>query len=107
MIPINLVKRMCNVASNWTGYTHQWNKPSYYEYRQFFMASTHGDSDTMTAEIMGWRAFMDDTEKVKREAMVGCPASQEGGYKSDCSKCSLCSGTEGKGNKSVYIFNHS
>lgn len=106
-MPIELIKRMCNVAFNWTGYTHQWNKPSYYEYRQFFMASTHGDGDTMTAEIMGWRAFMDDSQRIKRDTMVGCPASKEGGYKSDCSKCSLCSGTEGKGNKSVYIFNHS
>jgi len=43
----------------------------------------------------------------KHTGMVNCPASKEAGYKSTCSKCTLCSGTTGKGSKSVYIFNHS
>lgn len=107
MVPVGLVGRMVNVAKSWSGYTHQWNKPWAYDYRDFFMASTHSMEQTEIAGTMGWRSFMDDVEKTNRPGMVGCPASKEGGYKSNCSKCMLCSGIKGKGTKSVYIFNHS
>lgn len=107
MMPVDLVRRMTNVSKTWSGYTHQWNKPWAYDYRDFFMASTHNTAQTNTAEMMGWRAFMDDSTHTKHDGMVNCPASSEAGYKSTCSKCALCSGIVGKGNKSVYIFNHS
>jgi hypothetical protein len=107
LLPIDLVERVCFVAKSWTGYTHQWRRVPYYDYREFFMASTQGLDESLQAETMGWRVFMDDIDKQRRTHMIGCPASEENGYKSDCAKCSLCSGTKGKGNKSVYIFNHS
>jgi hypothetical protein len=40
------------------------------------------------------------------QGIVNCPASKEQGLKSNCSKCGLCSGTQGKGNKSVYTIEH-
>ena len=107
LIPIDLMRDMCTVAKSWTGYTHQWRKPWAYDYRQFFMASTHNLEQTELAETMGWQSFMDDSTHTKHTGMVNCPASKEAGYKSTCSKCTLCSGTTGKGSKSVYIFNHS
>jgi hypothetical protein len=107
LIPIELMRDICAVAKSWTGYTHQWRKPWAYDYRQFFMASTHNLEQTELAETMGWQSFMDDSTHTKHTGMVNCPASKEAGYKSTCSKCTLCSGTTGKGSKSVYIFNHS
>ena len=107
LMPISLVRCIAVVAKSWSGYTHQWQKPWAYDYRDFFMASTHDAYQTNTAHTMGWRAFMDDTTHTNHDGMVNCPASKEGGYKSTCSKCMLCSGIKGKGSKSVYIFNHS
>lgn len=107
LIPISLLRCISVVAKTWSGYTHQWEKPWAYYYRDFFMASTHDVEQTKTAETMGWRAFMDDSTHTKHDGMVNCPASSEAGFKSTCSKCALCSGVRGKGNKSVYIFNHS
>ena len=107
LMPISLLRCISVVAKTWSGYTHQWDKPWAYAYRDFFMASTHDVEQTTMAETMGWRAFMDDSTHTKHDGMVNCPASSEAGYKSSCSKCALCSGVRGKGSKSVYIFNHS
>ena len=41
-IPYPIVKAIASVASNYTGYTHQWARPMYRAYSQFFMASTNG-----------------------------------------------------------------
>lgn len=103
LIPIDLVVRICKVASSWTGYTHQWAKQKY-EYPKYFMASTHGAVDTIIAETMGWRCFASTHERM--ETMTHCPASKESGFISNCSKCGLCSGTKGKGKKSVNIILH-
>lgn len=107
LIPLDLVAHVCFVARSWTGYTHQWMGVSNYGYHKYFMASTDSTESTHTATMMGWRAFLDEQNHEHQVSLVNCPASQEQGYKSTCSKCGLCSGTEGKGKKSVYIFNHS
>lgn len=107
LIPFPLVKDICEVAASWTGYTHQWRKPWAYDYGRFFMASTHNDDETATAGTMGWRAFMEHRDDQPRAGMVHCPASIEKDMASNCAKCGLCSGTDGKGTKHVHIFNHS
>ena len=40
-IPFPIVKAIASVAKNYTGYTHQWQRPQYRAYAQFFMASTN------------------------------------------------------------------
>jgi len=75
LIPIDLVKRICNVAKSWTG-----------------------------AETSGWRCFASTHEAM--DTMTHCPASKESEFKSNCSRCGLCSGTKGKGKKSVNIILH-
>lgn len=102
LIPIQLMDRICGVADSWTGYTHQWAKN--HGYARYLMASTHGAVDTMIAESLGWRCFASTHERM--ETMVHCPASKESGFSSNCSKCGMCSGTEGKGKKSVNIILH-
>jgi hypothetical protein len=46
------------------------------------------------------------SEKVDIDNFTPCPAAKETGKKSSCEKCGLCSGTSGKGKKSVQILEH-
>ena len=99
-----LVKEMAKVSYTYTGYTHQWANPDKQVFKQWFMASASGRFTQLAAERMGWRTFI-ASDKGDEQA-VHCPASNEMGFKSNCAKCGLCSGTEGKGKKSVKILNH-
>tara|TARA_R110002126_G_scaffold256313_1_gene399350 strand:- start:150 stop:575 length:426 start_codon:yes stop_codon:yes gene_type:complete len=102
LIPKELVKTMTSVAKSWTGYTHQWEKDWAQPFRDYFMASRH---ESTGAE--GWRSFQAlSTEQISGSVGVGCPASKEGGYKSNCATCGLCSGLLGKGRKDVKIIVH-
>ena len=100
--PLKLIENIVEVASNWTGYTHQWHRNK--ELSKYFMASTHTAKQEQKARSFGYRSFVVTNDKLKQ--YVNCPASKEAGYKSSCSKCGLCSGTNGKTNKSIYILNH-
>jgi len=103
LMPTSLITSMINVAESYTGYTHQWSKNN--SLGKFFMASTHTKEEETKARLKGYRSFMAVDKAI--EGTVNCPASKEGGYKSTCSKCSLCSGTDGtKVSKSIYILNH-
>lgn len=101
LIPIELVRSIVMVASKWTGYTHQWQKKP--EYSNFFMASNHSAEAEKIAKLEGWRSYVASSEQTD---LVPCPASKEMGYKSNCSKCGLCSGTDGKGKYSTAILLH-
>jgi len=102
LLPIDLVERICNVAKSWTGYTHQWRKRD--EYAPYFMASVHSAMEEEIASLIGYRSFVVASET--HPQFISCPASEEMGFKSNCSKCGLCSGTKGKGRKSVVILEH-
>ena len=101
--PTYIVDGMSQVAKNWTGYTHQWFKKP--EYAKWFMASVHTEIQANKAEErLGYRSFIasdnNDMNAIK------CPASKEAGFVSNCSKCGLCSGANGKGKKNVVILEH-
>lgn len=102
ILPIDLTRTICSIAKSWTGYTHQHKKRP--EFSPFFMASTHNETQEKDASANGWRSFV--ASPIGIDALVSCPASAEAGFKSNCSKCGLCSGTQGKGNKSVVILEH-
>ena len=97
-----MVMGMARVSDNYTGYTHQWKSNK--ELSKFFMASTHTKNEAVKASKLGYRSFIATNTII--EDVINCPASKEGGNKSTCSKCSLCSGTEGKGKKDIFILNH-
>lgn len=101
--PIELIESLANVSKNWTGYTHQWHRQPIFA--QWFMASVHSPIQAKTAnQRFNYRSFVASKDNVQN--MVTCPASKEAGYKSNCSKCGLCSGTMGKGKKDVVILQH-
>jgi len=102
LIPFSLVQGITEQANNWTGYTHQWaRKP---EYSAFFMASTHTSAQEKIAREKGFKSFV--ASPIAIPELVSCPASNEMGFKSNCAKCGLCSGTKGKGSKSIIILEH-
>lgn len=100
----DLVAEVCSLASSWTGYTHQHAKDWAQPYSKFFMASVHSAEEAHEKTISEWRSFA--VVDAKSNGLVGCPASKEGGFKSNCASCGLCSGTTGKGKKSVQIIQH-
>lgn len=97
-----LVHSMVSVAKSWTGYTHQWQLHP--EFHDVFMASVHSHQGETRAKEKGWRSFAALSSHT--DSFVNCPASKEGGFKTSCDKCGLCSGSKGKGKKSIYILNH-
>ena len=100
--PNNVIKQMSKNSKSWTGYTHQWRNELFGD---VFMASTHSKDEEQQARDRGYRSFVVSDSKV--DGLVGCPASKEGGYKSNCAKCNLCSGTSGtKTEKSINILTH-
>jgi hypothetical protein len=100
--PTSLISDIVKVCDNWTGYTHQHQKRP--ELSGYFMASTHTIEEELIARNEGYRSFIATETKI--DGIVNCPASAESGKKSTCSKCGLCSGTLGKGKKSVFILVH-
>ena len=103
LLPVSLMADICQGAKSWTGYTHQYmRKP---EFAPYLMASLHHEKQVTHAEKLGFRAFIATKNKLAKP-FVNCPASAEAGYKSTCSDCGLCSGSEGKGKKSVWILQH-
>ena len=73
------------------------------------MASTHNERQAVSAkDNYDYRSFVALTELKASDIiqLVQCPASKESGFKSNCSDCGLCSGTNGKGNKGVKILMH-
>ena len=105
LLPLSMVKSMADVASNWTGYTHQHDKKFAQGYKDFFMASTHTQEESTNRTSDGWRSFIALESGTDADA-ISCPASKEAGVLSNCSKCSLCSGAIGKGKKNVKILLH-
>ena len=99
---IELVRAMVNVSKIHTGYTHQWFKRP--EFAPYFMASVHTSKGEQKARSLGYRSFVSTPQALS--GLVNCPASKEGGFKSSCDKCGLCSGSQGKGKKSIYILEH-
>lgn len=104
VLPVGLVAGMTAIASQWTGYTHQWRKKP--EFSPYFMASVHNMAEMLRAEMAGYRSFIASKTGLDKDIAIQCPASKEAGYKSTCEKCGLCSGSEGKGRKSVQILEH-
>lgn len=100
-------------ADDHTGYSHQWNNPTFlnadvdsilYEHyqgiRELCMASVDSEDERVLAGYERWRTFRvrssvetktdRKTEAVLRE--ITCPASEEAGKKKQCSDCMACDG---------------
>lgn len=89
-----------------TGYSHQWRIAA--GLSPLAMASVGSSDEALLAQAMGWRTF-----RVRRadEALlpgeIVCPASEEGGRRTQCETCGLCSGKrENDRRANIAIIDH-
>lgn len=102
MHPFELIETLANNAKTYTGYTHQWFRNP--ELSKYLMASVHNTLQAKRAASLGYRSFIATNKAVS--GAVNCPASKEMNFNSNCSKCGLCSGSNGKGKKNIFIMEH-
>ena len=94
-MPASMVKKMIEVSSNHTGYTHQWINKFALPYKGLFMASVDSFEEYLKASSLGFKCFYVKHESVKDpKNFIHCLASEEKGKKTDCNTCSLCSGNK-------------
>ena len=101
-MPLSLALAIAGVSSGWTGYTHQWRKPSLQGWRSILMASVDTTAELLIARSMGWSTFR-VTPDTDHHAFEELCASERNG-----TPCSICLGCPGSRNgiQSVFIPAH-
>jgi len=101
-IPIGLALAIAGVSSGWTGYTHQWRKPSLQGWKQILMASVDTTAELLIARAMGWSTFRVSPDMDHRTFETLCASERNG---TPCSVCLGCPGSR-NGIQSVWIPAH-
>ena len=92
-IPARIWKTATRRVKNRTGYTHQWRKRIGVGLKNLCMASADSESDVADATARGWRTFRVRKHSAPTLANeIICPASAEGGRRTQCDTCGLCKG---------------
>ena len=99
-IPLSLALAIAGVSSGWTGYSHQWRKPSLQAWKSLLMASVDSVAELVIARSMGWSTF-----RVGSEASTGESLCASEAIGTPCSVCLLCAGARG-GLENVWIPPH-
>jgi len=106
-VPFEVWEKLCSFSGkkfkNFVGYTHQW-KTCDQRLSNFCMASVDSidnySKEYELAKEMGWRTFrvygtldkdVNFSDKLNKNEII-CPASEQGGKKTICENCGLCSG---------------
>lgn len=92
---------LLSTCENFTGYTHQWDKPKYQNLQSLFVASVDNARENDKARALGWSTFfVTDNEKEAKEEGIRCLASTDKkdshGLPMTCSTCMLCNGKSTK-----------
>lgn len=101
--PISLWRTLAELAKSHTSYTHQWRTAS--DLKPLSMASVHTPEEAELAWSQGWRTYRTGPGKPIKGKEIYCPATPEGGKKTDCNNCTLCSGASKKA-KSIFAPMH-
>ena len=101
-LPLSLALAIAGIASGWTGYTHQWRKPSLQGWRQILMASVDTTAELLIARSMGWSTFRVTPDLDHHSFETLCASERNG---TPCSVCLGCPGARG-GQRSVFIPAH-
>jgi len=87
-LPFPLIQSICDVARNWTGYTHQWRAPIFSAYKAYLMASADNEAQAHQAHRAGWRTFrLVGTIAERLATEVLCDNERSGVQCTDCGKC--------------------
>jgi len=104
-VPFEIWENLLKYCDGHSGYSHQWRRCDV-RFKKIVMASVDTEKEMKIAHKMGWRTFrvcLPDDVPTKGE--IVCPASDEGGKKTQCVKCLYCSGLASLA-KSVTIVAH-
>jgi hypothetical protein len=110
-VPYHIWESLTRLSSDVvTGYTHQWQTAGHNSralWQRLVMASVDTSAERDEAQAQGWRTFgvIPTDVAIPKDAIL-CPASEQGGRKTNCASCNLCSGTRSKARKSVVIPVH-
>jgi hypothetical protein len=99
-LPLPLALAIAGVSAGWTGYTHQWRKPSLQGWKTLLMASVDSIAELVIARSMGWSTFRVGSEASAGESL--CESTRIG---TPCAICQLCAGAR-NGLESVHIPPH-
>jgi hypothetical protein len=89
-------------ASGNSGYTHQWRHTPVLA--PDCMASVHTPEERLEAKLMGFRTFRTGADGPVPGEII-CPATPEGGEKTNCDRCGLCAGSK-RPARDVFAYLH-
>ena len=101
-LPLSLALAIAGASSGWTGYTHQWRKPSLQGWRQLLMASVDTSAELLIARSMGWSTFRVTPDLDHHTVEMLCASDRSG---TPCSECLACAGAR-TGQRSIHIPVH-
>lgn len=93
-VPSEIWDALLRDSAGRTGYTHQANVAGADVRPDLCMTSADTEADARDAWARGERTFriIASTSDIVKGSEALCPASKEGGFKTTCDKCKLCSG---------------
>ena len=105
--PVALWQMLTSLSAGHVGYTHQWQSVGFDHaaWAPLVMASADSADEARQATELGMRYFRVSIGVDKAPLEVICPASAEGGRKTQCAECMLCGGTS-KAARSIVIADH-
>jgi hypothetical protein len=105
--PVGLWETLTQYTAGHTGYSHQWQRRGFdvERWKGLVMASADNLDAAALANLMGLRVFRVTTANDKQTGETTCPASAEGGRRTQCADCLLCAGTT-KAARDIVIKDH-
>ncbi len=95
-LPSYLIKAIADNCKDFTGYTHQWNKPQFSFLKNYFMASVESEGLAVNAWSLGFRTFRIKSPDMPLDTSeIVCPADSKG---KTCLECKLCNGSKDAAN---------
>lgn len=102
--PLRVWRGLTVYVAGWTGYSHQWRTLDR-EWALYVMASVDTPLERDEANARGFRTFRVSLDPTDAAREAGCPASAEGGRKTTCIDCQLCSGRQVRA-RGIVILDH-
>jgi hypothetical protein len=91
-LPLWLIESIASNCKDFTGYTHQWNKPKFNFLNNYFMASVESVGQHIAAQSFGFRTFRIKSQNMPiGDSEFECPADTRG---LQCIDCMLCNGSK-------------
>ena len=94
-IPADIVRALLSEAAGFTGYTHQWGILASDQLAAHCMISADTETEARAHWKQGRRTFrvVASPADIVPGSEIICPATAEGGRRTNCNECGLCAGS--------------